>query len=140
MSDHSITWDHTYCDHTVDAGGDVIDCSPRGTITCHAVGEGEVQCHLMEVTIDGGFCESWSECDWASNDQGHAMCPDFEHHNLGRHCTYGHPLRVVDYCNALVWIDNQSVEDSCVGGWPSEFKDGPVDIEWDGDTYVWSYA
>lgn len=141
MSDHKIVWDHQYCDHALDDDGDAIDCSPHGTITCLAVGEGEISCHLVEVDARRGYCESWEICDWPDDDSGHTMCPDFEHHHPGgMHCTYGHPIRVVDYCNALVWIDNQGVEDSHMDGWPPEFKDGPVDIEWTGESYAWDYA
>jgi hypothetical protein len=133
MTDHTITWDHQYCDHEGE------DCTPTGTITCNAVGEGEMLCRLVEVDTDRGICESWSICDLV--DAAHSMSPDFEHHDPGgQHCTEGHPLRVVDYCNALLFIDaTGDVRESYIADWPTEFIDGPVDIEWTGDAYLWSY-
>lgn len=148
MADHVITWDHSDCDHTVDDDGDVVDCDPEGTITCHAIDEGEALCHLVEVDTPGrhpyrDYCESWSQCDYAGFVSAeHAMCPDFEHHDPGgKHCTEGHPLRVVTWCNALEFINaGDGVNEAHMTGWAPEHKDGPIDIEWTGESFAWDYA
>ena len=133
MSDHTVTWTHEDCDHEND------DCTPRGEIHCHAVGSGESLCRLQEVNPKGkyDYCESWSICDYS--DRCHAMCPDFEHHDPGgMHCTEGHPIREVTYCNVKEWVED--VSESHDESWPPEFKDASIDVDWTGEGYLWSYA
>jgi hypothetical protein len=69
------------------------------------------------------------------------MCPDFEHHDPGgQHCDRGHPIRWASDCNVIVWVTNgDGVSDSYDDGWPPCFLDGPIEVEWTGEGYVWHY-
>lgn len=128
MSDHAVTWDHRTCEHEDD------DCSPSGSLTCLAAPD--AYCRLYEPD---GPCESWSVCDYPLSE--HTMGPHFQHHDVGPvHCDQGHRLVPSGYCNAQLFIDYQGMADSHINGWPGEFVDGPVDLEWTGEGYLWTYS
>jgi len=50
-----------------------------------------------------------------------------------------HPLEPIDECNALVFFDADEDDHGYAGG-VHQVDNGPIDIEWNGDAYVWTYA
>lgn len=141
MPNHSVVWDHSQCDDDMPDPDDNW-CSPTGTIVCNAPTDA---CHLRcddKMCADGwwmcddGQCENnireWVEASYDGEPLEIPVHPDVIH------CYYGHPIRVADECNV------ESIEDvaeSFVGArLLTDFHDGPINVQWDGDFYELSYA
>jgi len=122
---HSVTWDHSDCEHADDP--DEHDCTPRGSITCN---DPTGSCRKHCQTTEYGSCkDGWNYCE---ND-----CLGYDHVDPGvEHCTNGHPL-VLGECNAVLFIE-EDVE-GCGPRVPTYF-DGPIEVEWVGDGYTWTYV
>lgn len=125
MSDHAITWDHSVCfDHQEPEPW----CDPAGIVTCNAD-------PLAPCRFGCDQCEAWSYCNGVG-------C---EHGLLRLHCDRGHPLDAQP-CSAIPFFENSDLKtetyaaDMADGpvyaGWP----DGPIVVEFTGESYVWSYA
>ncbi len=81
----------------------------RGTVTCD--GDESSWCHQTCRTCYG---ELWSDDehvhDWVAGPE----------------------------CNAALWISEDGITETHVGP-PHPVSDGPVNVEWDGSNWVWSY-
>lgn len=92
-------------------------------MSTHEIVNGEVSCRAepgapCRLGCPARACEEWSD-----------------------HCSHG-ALVDAGYCYAAEWINAAGVDDSCWvddGTVPEDFA-GPVDVEWTGDSYIWSPA
>lgn len=122
---HTITWDHSQCEHTTD---DDHWCSPRGRVSCDDP-DGDCRKHCRTTGYTN--CENgWNYC----RDE----CDGYDHPNPGvPHCTEGHILDV-DECNVMLFIEEDPVTN---GPAEQQFTDGPIEAEWwTGYGFMWSYA
>lgn len=124
---HAITWDHNYCEHNTNP--DEHWCQPSGHITC-LDRTGDCRKHCRDDIHN--LCEyGWVPCINECDDYGHPRPrPGIEH------CVNGHILDLEE-CNATLFI-----EEDTIGNGPDEqpFNDGPIEVEWTGEGYQWSYA
>lgn len=126
-TDHRIVFDHGPCFHHEDP--DAHNCSAEASITCEA-DDTEVGCRF-----GCDRCETYGECDDCVPGEAH------EGHNPEeRHCDYGHPMRPLDECQAILFVEDEGVTDAYAGPeWPHIWPDGPIVVEWTGDGYTWHY-
>jgi hypothetical protein len=125
---HTITWDHTDCEHDDEHSAAAENwCYPDGTITCTDL-TGDCRRHCRTSVYTG--CEDgWQYC--------RNECEGYGHVDPGvPHCTSGHVLDLGE-CNAILYIDYDVKGCGPVESLP--FTDGPIEVEWTGDGYVWTY-
>lgn len=92
-------------------------------------------CRLHHLPEHVWECESWSLCPCGTDG---VVAPDEVGHPTGQHDRRGHPL-VPGRCNIVEWLENESWEESHRRG-TQEVRSGPVEVEWDGDTYYWWFT
>lgn len=126
MTAHSITWDHSECEHS---DGDDHWCRPDARVTCSATGLGENYCRAMCFNADCGefvVCDGDSGCDWCIND------PTIDTpHDV--HC--GLAIIEAGKCNAVEFLTYDDAFSDV-----STFVDGPINVRWTYDHYEWEYA
>lgn len=121
MSGHSVTWNHSGCEHEHD------DCTPEPRFECLVpVPDPLTVC----CRVGCEECETYSDCDACvpgDTEEGHPEAP---------HCDRGHPLRSYLECQALLFLtdDPSSIEYA-----DGDYHDGPIEVEWDGEYYTWFY-
>jgi hypothetical protein len=126
---HHITWDHSGCEHDEQnpASGEHW-CYPTGQITCSdPTGDCRKHCRVTGYTN----CEDgWIPCV--------GECAGYDHPDPGvEHCVNGHILDLGD-CNAVLFLEEDTITNGPDD--PTPFADGPIDVEWTGYGYQWSYA
>ncbi|MBM9467286.1 hypothetical protein [Nakamurella leprariae] len=125
MSDHAVTFDHSDCEH------DEGDCSPYPTFVCTAPVDADCRTTCQPAN-PRDYCDWWTRCE---------TCDGYGHPPItGPHCTEGHPL-VSGQCNAVEWFMYDDWQAASDEGHPTQvWPDGPIDIEYTGDSYAWSFA
>lgn len=133
---HTITWDHDDCEHDLDH--DEHWCAPqRATVTCD-----DAACpHRLTPVADRDlYDEGWHECPGGTHCtagvEGEAEWRVSHLDPGAAHTTLGHLLKVGEHCNAAEWLSS----DWYLGGTVDEYRDGPIEVEWEGDGYQWAYA
>lgn len=127
-SEHTIQLSHDDCEHE----SDDFFCLPSIVeIICTAPTD-VPGCRF--ACTECSDVEGWLEC----LSQGPAEPPT--HPADGMHCENGHRLEVVE-CTVSAWLIDTNAESSYDGDPDADpWRDGPVDIEWNGNGYAWKYA
>lgn len=90
--------------------------------------------HTVKWTIEGGSFPAWGAvtCDAPEGSRCRMECVEGCWHECE------HEKEDVGYCTAADWIDANGVPEHYSGP-VHPCSDGPVDVWWDGDTWLWRY-
>lgn len=133
---HTITWDHSECDHDPDPAE--AWCLPdRAEVKCD-----DPQCiHRLSPDAPAGqhdvYEDGWVLC------AGGDKCTEVDsldeyygrvaHTDPGKpHTTYGHPLVDTGDCMAAVALTEDRYLTECV----RQYRDGPIEVEWDSGYHI----
>lgn len=147
MKGHSITWDHTGCDH------DEEDCSPQATFTCQAEPDSLCLNGCQECEDVWWLCGGGERCAQEREQQQDDLDEDDDppaEHPTERHCTRGHLITPNwnNECYAVLNLNyggNGPVSwgdayDQFEGKRPMPAVDGPIVVINNGeDGCGWSY-
>lgn len=126
MTAHSITWDHSDCEHS---DGDDHHCLPSGTVTCTATGLGENYCR---AECSNGACGEFLVCE---GNGGCDYCADDPSIDAPHDVFCGTPIVEAGECNAVTFLSYDDLWDGV-----DEYDNGPIRVWWESDHYEWEYA
>lgn len=95
----------------------------------------------VEVDEDGTPWRFEFACSGGDSDRCRQWCA--EDTNCEECSWEVHRWEPVPYCREITWLDGCGAHDTYIGaddGEPIPARSGRIDIEWDGDGYLWRYA
>ncbi|HEY3924374.1 MAG TPA: hypothetical protein VGL75_07415 [Acidothermaceae bacterium] len=110
----------------------------KDSTTTENLGRAPLLGHSVEWFFDDYSCRPTVKCDSGRSAWCHEYCvrPECEE---GCVAPDQHEQKVSDECGILPWVNEDAIE-AYDGPHDAKPIDGPIELVWDGDGYLWHYV